>query len=115
MNNGLYKSQAIQNAPTIGLIPPYEYPAFRFLQGRGEIMLNSEDGPVTTLWEFLIHSRDSDYPLLLDGELFAKEDLLLIAADLLPQISDVIEHWVRKEGREKIIKMCQEIGIETES
>lgn len=101
-----------ENAPTVGVIPSYESPKWRFLQGRGEINLQTEDGPATTLWEFLIHSKDKEYPLFLDGELFTREDLLLRAAQLIPHIPDIIDKWVHKEGREKIKEMCKEVGID---
>ena len=99
-------------APTIGVIPIYESPKWRFLQGRGEINLGSQDGPATTIWELLLHNKDSKYPIYLDGELFSKEDLLLQAAQLLPHIPDVVDNWIRKEGREKLWEMCKEAGID---
>lgn len=100
------------SAPTRGVIPSYESPKLRFLRGRGEINLQSEDGPATTLWEFLIHSQDAAYPLFLEGELFTKEDLLLEAAQLLLHIPDVIENAVGREGREKIYAMCKDAGVD---
>jgi len=100
------------HAPMIGVIPSYESPKWRFLQGRGEINLQSEDGPATTLWEFLIHTKDNQYPLYLDGDLFSKEDLLLRAAQLLPHIPDVVDNWVTEDGRRKIHEMCKEIGAD---
>ena len=101
-----------ENAPTVGVIPSYESPKWRFLEGQGEINLQSEDGPATTLWEFLINARDGQYPLFLEGELFTKEDLLLKAAQLLPHIPDVVENWVGKGGRGSIYRMCKEKGID---
>lgn len=101
------------HAPTIGVIPSYESPKWRFLQGRGEINLQTEDGPATTLWEFLIHTKDDKYPLYLDGDLFSKEDLLLRAAQLLPHIPDIVDNWVGKDGgRRKIYEMCKDIGAD---
>jgi len=94
-------------APSVGVIPGYESPIFRFLQGRGEIHIGN-DGPATTLWEFLIHSKDSDYPLFLDGISYSKKYLLLCAAELLPHIPDEVRNWVFEEGRQKIWSMCLE-------
>lgn len=99
-------------APTLGVIPSYESPKFRFLQGRGEISLGSESGPATTLWEFLIHAKDSQYPLYLDGSLYSREDLLLEAAQLIPHIPDEVRRWVREEGRKKVWDMCVEAGLD---
>ncbi|WP_311065542.1 toll/interleukin-1 receptor domain-containing protein [Halomonas sp. DWK9] len=99
-------------APSIGVIPSYESPKWRFLQGRGEISLGSESGPATTLWEFLIHASDSEYPLFIEGEHFSKEGLLLRAAQLLPHIPDVVENWVGKEGAAQINEMCKDAEID---
>ena len=97
---------------TIGFIPIYESPLHRFLSGRGEIVINSAAGPVCNLWEFLIHRKECDYPLLLDGHFFSKNELLLRAADLLPEMQNEIDVLVGPEGRELIFDMCKEAGIE---
>lgn len=105
-------TKALSNfAPTLGIIPSYESPKHRFLQGRGEIKIG-QDGPATTLWEFLIHAKDSQYPLFLDGSLYAKKDLLEIAAQLLPHIPQEIEKWVSEDGRRRIWDMCIKAGFD---
>ena len=96
-------------APTIGVIPSYESPAFRFLQGRGEITLG-HNGPATTLWELLIHANVEEYPIYLDGRLYSKDDLLFAAAQLLPHIPEEVRKWVKEDGRQKIWNMCVESG-----
>src|SRR5690625_1796355 len=58
-----------ENAATIGVTPDYESPVIRFLQGSGEILINSIDGPTTTLWEMLVHLDDSKYPIYIEGEI----------------------------------------------
>lgn len=98
-------------APTLGVIPSYESPSWRFLQGRSEITIGS-DGPATTLWEFLIYEKDEQYPLYLDSKLYSKEDLLWEAAQLLPHIPDIVDNWVGKEGRYRIWDMCRKTGID---
>ncbi|MEX2477551.1 MAG: toll/interleukin-1 receptor domain-containing protein [Gracilimonas sp.] len=97
-------------APSVGVLPNYESPKFRFLQGRGEILIG-QDGPATTIWEFLVHSKDNEYPLYIDGETFHKRDLLLKAAELLPHIPEVVKNWVQEEGYQKIWEMCEQSGI----
>lgn len=99
-------------APTIGIIPSYASPKFRFLQGRGEIKIESQDGPATTLWELLLHLQDSEYPVYLEGELFTKNDLLFQAAQLLPHVPDVVESRIRADGREEIWRMCKDAGFD---
>jgi hypothetical protein len=102
------------NAPTVGVIPSYENPKWRFLQGRGEITIGSGNGPATTLWEFLLHTEDSGYPFFLEGEIFSKNDLLFRAAQLLPNIPDEVDRWVGKKGREDIWEMCKRAGFDQE-
>ena len=97
-------------APTIGIVPGYESPAYRFLQGRGEITLGT-NGPATTLWEFLILAKDSQYPLYLEGNIYSKDELLLEAAQLLPHIPETVKKWVGKDGYEKIWQICIEHDI----
>jgi hypothetical protein len=101
-------------APTICVVPSYSSPKFRFLQGRGEIKIHSEDGPSTTLWELLLHLKDDEYPIYLEGELFTKNDLFFQAAQLLPHIPEVVENWVQAKGREELWKMCKDAGFDPE-
>lgn len=97
-------------APTIGVIPSYESPKFRFLQGRGEITL-SKNGFATTLWEFLLHSKASEYPLYIEGDLYDKDALLQIAAGLLPHIPEQVKNCVNEDGYNRIFDMCKRSGF----
>lgn len=74
--------------------------------------IGSSEGPATTLWEFLVHAKDSQYPFYLDGQVFTKEELLLKAAQLLPHIPDVVENWVGREGRKKLWALCKQAGFD---
>jgi hypothetical protein len=96
---------------TIGFIPEYESPKWRFLEGIGDILIDSKDGPAASLWEVLIQCNDRDYPLCLEGEFFSKKDLLIKAAELLPHIPHVVEMHVKKKGRKIIQAMCNDFGI----
>lgn len=53
-------SVAVPSDNKVCVIPSYENLKWRFLQGRGEINIGSENGPASTLWEFLIHAQDAD-------------------------------------------------------
>lgn len=99
------------NAQTIAVIPSYESPKWRFLQGRGEININSEGGPASNLWEFLIYSEDANYPLFIEGESFTKDDLLLHAAQLLPHVQDELSHTLAKH-RKDLYELCRSAGID---
>lgn len=54
-------------------IPPWEDPIFRFLRGRGE--LTSKNGTFT-LYELLCHHPEDDFPLLVNGKVFSRDELL---------------------------------------
>ena len=98
-------------SPTVGKLPCYEEPVHRFLNGRCEMFIG-EDEKATTIWEFLIHAKDGDYPLFFEGNTFTKKDLLFEIARLLPHIPNEIEKWVGKDGREKLEKMCIDAGYD---
>ncbi|MDD4439801.1 MAG: toll/interleukin-1 receptor domain-containing protein [Tissierellia bacterium] len=101
-----------QNAPTVGVIPMYESPKDRFLEGRGEVELGSDDKMASTIWEFVLYSKDSAYPLFIGGDLYSKKDLLFRIANLLPHIPEEAEKWVQKGGKQKLWKMCVDAGFD---
>lgn len=92
-------------APSRGVVPVWESPVYRFLQGFGEVNLNNSEGPATTIFEFLIHSKNSAYPFWIGGELFTKEVLLLEVAQYMGADPQRVEKWVGKEGYQKIWQM----------
>lgn len=100
------------NAPTIGVIPTYESPKYRFLDGVGEIKLGTAEGPATTLWEALLYLKNDEYPISLEGELFSKEDLLFRAAQILAADPNRAIQWVQNEGKEKIWSICVAAGFD---
>lgn len=102
------------SAPLLGVIPSWESPKWRFLEGRGEIRLQTESGPVTTLWELLIHTPDNGYPLYFEGELYSKKELVARAAYLIPHIPDVAKGYVGEEGIKKIYDICIQNGEDPE-
>jgi TIR domain len=105
-------SRLAGGAPTIAVIPIYESPKFRFLQGRGEVNIGTADGPATSLWELLIHLPESGYPVFLGGESYEKENLLIRAAQILPHIPDVVKRYVGDSGYNEIWEMCKAAGID---
>lgn len=97
-----------KKAPTIGIIPIYQNPKYLFLSGRGEILIGNPDGPAASLWELILHLDHKQYPIYLDGELFYRKDILLRAADSIMHISEIVDNFVGKEGRNKIINILNE-------
>lgn len=102
-----------RQAPTHAVIPSYGSPVFRFFQGDGEL-LRGADGPAFTLWEALIHFKDSDYPMWLEGELYEKDWLLWQASQIIIARREEAERMVGSDGVAKIIAMCKAVGFDPE-
>ena len=49
------------NAPSRGVVPGWEDPSHRFLNGLGEVNLQDADGPATTIFELLVHGNSKKY------------------------------------------------------
>lgn len=92
-------------------MPSYEAIAYRFISGQGEMTVGM-DGPATTLWEFLIHSPDNYYPVVIGDKLYSKTDLLCEAATRMLHIPDVVKNWIGDDGFEKLRAMCVEAGLD---
>jgi hypothetical protein len=99
------------NAPTVCVIPPWESPKHRFLQGIGEVKLRTADGLAASMWELLLHLAETDYPLHLDGERFSREDLLLHAFENLNPQKFAVIGYVGEEGYAAIHAMCMARGL----
>lgn len=99
-----------KNAPTIGVASDFDSPESRFLRGRGEIFLNSSEGPATTLWELLVQLDDSKYPIYIGGNIYSKRQLLLVAANLITKIPHEVVMWVNEDGYQEIWDMCVKAG-----
>ncbi|EGR1126215.1 toll/interleukin-1 receptor domain-containing protein [Vibrio cholerae] len=108
-------SQLVQvlsfNAKSRGVIPIWEEPAYRFLQGLGEINMQTSNGRVTTIFEFLIHRDEHSYPFWLAGKSYEKEDLLYIVSQYLAVDPTRAKNWVGEDGYKKIWDMCIENGF----
>ena len=94
------------------VIPSYETPKHRFLEGRGELLLGDQEGFAFTIWEALVHFKESEYPIAIEGEVFTKADLLFHAAQNLSTMREQIVMWVKEEGFQKIWKMCVEFKLD---
>jgi len=101
-----------EGAPSRGVIPMWEDPAHRFLQGLGEINLQSSQGPASTIFELLVHGKDSEFPFWLAGRAYTKKELLFQVAQLLPHVPDRAKNWVQEDGYKKLWEMCVEYGFD---
>jgi hypothetical protein len=102
------------SAPTRGVVPSWESPVYRFLQGFGEVNINTSNGPATTIFEFLLHAKDPWYPFWIGGRLFTKKDLLWEVAQYMTADPQRVERWVKKDGYKQIFKLCKDEGINPE-
>lgn len=100
-----------KGAPTIAVVPEYESPVWRFTQGIGELKIANE-GPAFTLWEAVVHMREDQYPIGVEGEVFTKKDLLLYAAQSLGPNLDIVKRVVGDDGIQRIRKECIDAGID---
>jgi hypothetical protein len=101
-----------RNAPTVAVIPIWESPRHRFLQGTGEIHLGNAEGPAASLWELLLHLKDDQYPLYLEGQRFTKQELIIQAWESLNPLRQYVLGYVGEEGYERIRAMCLAEGLD---
>lgn len=100
------------NAHSRGVIPSWENPSYRFLNGLGEVNLQTSDGPATSIYELLVHSKDTDFPFWLAGKSYTKIELLLHVAQIIGPDPDRIKGWVQEEGYKKLCDMCIENNLD---
>lgn len=97
------------------VVPIYEFPEYRFLQGLGELKVGSAEGPATTLWELLVDFDDNQYPVDIEGNTFTKNDLLIQASEILAGDKNRAASRVGEDGVKKIHEMCRNISIDPNS
>jgi len=95
-------------APSRGVIPGWENPSYRFLQGLGEVNLQSSDGSTTTIFEFLLYGKEEEYPFWLAGKIYSKKQLLEYVAKIIGPVPERIRRIVGEDGFDKLFKMCVE-------
>lgn len=71
-----------QGCPARGISPIYENPQWRFLQGRGELVLNNEDGGAFNLFEAADFSEDY-FPLYVYDQPHTRKEIILAVAKAL--------------------------------
>jgi hypothetical protein len=97
--------------PIQAVVPPWEEPIFRFLDGLAELKIGP-DGPAFTLWEALVHFDDSHFPIKVGEREFARHELLFRAADIFNAGAfDRAERAVGRDGLEKIKDACRQAGF----
>jgi hypothetical protein len=104
-------AEQIVGAKTVTVVPLYQRPVERFLNGEGELTLGIE-GPAFTMWEALLNFGPDAFPLYVEGETLERDLMLQRAAEILarrPEAAAIIGD----DGREKVAEMCRtEIGLD---
>jgi hypothetical protein len=96
--------------PIQTVVPSWEDPVSRFLNGLGELQI-STDGPAFTLREALVHFEDSRFPIKIRDRELSKPELLARAADIFNAGAfDRAECAVGRDGSEKIKDLCRQAG-----
>ncbi|MGH7867596.1 MAG: hypothetical protein ACREP9_08180 [Candidatus Dormibacteraceae bacterium] len=99
--------------PTEAVVPSYEDPIARFLNGLGEFQVHPGGG-VFTLWEALVNFSDSQFPIKVCNREFPKQELISRAADIFSAgVFDRAERMVGRSGLQKVKDLCRQAGLAT--
>ena len=71
-----------QGCPVVGVDPSYENPQWRFLQGRGELYVNTRNGGAFNLFE-TAQFPDDAYPMYVHERPHSRRDIVLEVAKAL--------------------------------
>jgi len=97
--------------PIQAVVPSWEEPITRFLNGLGELRIGP-DGPAFTLWEALVRFDDLHFPIKVGDREFARHELLFHAADIFNAGAfDRAERVVGRDGLEKIKDACRQARL----
>ncbi|EMH9753287.1 TPA: toll/interleukin-1 receptor domain-containing protein [Proteus mirabilis] len=99
-------------APYRGVIPSWENPEYRFLNGLGEVNLQTIDGKTATIFELLIYSKDDQFPFWLAGKSYSKRELLMEVSRIIGADPTRVKKWVSDDGYKLLWDMCVENGLD---
>ncbi|WP_429201230.1 toll/interleukin-1 receptor domain-containing protein [Aeromonas veronii] len=99
-----------QGCPVRGVTPSYENPQWRFLQGCGELLVNTENGGAFNLFE-AAEFPDEHFPLYIYNQPRSRNDIVLaVAKALYYDNQDVIP--LSEEHRKKMKDICRNHGYD---
>ena len=101
-----------EGANSRGVIPVWEDPAHRFLQGLGEVNLAGPGTLTTNLFEFLLSATEDDYPFWLGGKSYKKLELLYKASEIIAYDSDRVVDSIGEDGLNDLRRICVEGGVD---
>ena len=102
-----------QGCPIRGISPSYENPQLRFLQGRGELFANTEDGAAFNLFE-AAEFPDKYYPLYVYDKPHSREEIILEVARAL-YYGNYDELRLVSGQRERLIELCKTYEYDIEA
>ena len=94
------------NAPSRGVIPVWEDPAYRFLKGLGEVNMMTAFGSTTNIFEFTLCATSDSFPFWLGGKSYTKRQLLTHIAEIMAYDRELVEDRVGASGVKDLRKMC---------
>lgn len=102
-----------QSCPLRGITPSYENPQWRFLQGRGELFANNEDGGAFNLFE-AAEFPDKDFPLYIHDRTYTKKQIVCEVVKALYYRS-YDELRLSDERKSTMKTLCKEHGFDLEA
>ena len=97
---------------TRGIFPSYESPAYRFIQGRGELQLGNQDGGAFNLYDAILYIPKEDYPMAIENEVFHRATLIFHAADSLVHDPARVKLLIGEEQFNRVWALCVQAGID---
>jgi hypothetical protein len=102
-----------QGAPTRGVAPSYEDPQWRFLQGRGELLANNQEGGAFNLFE-AAEFPDEWFPLYVKDRQYSKKEIVsAVASALFHGSHDEIR--LMSSRRDRMLALCKQYGFDIEA
>ena len=101
------------SSPVRGVAPSYENPQWRFLQGRGELLANNQEGGAFNLFE-AAEFPDKDFPLYIYGRQYTKKQIVFEVAKAIYYGSHD-ELRLAPDRKKRMLKLCKEYGYDVKS
>lgn len=93
------------------VVPLYQRPVERFLNGDGELTLGVE-GPTFTIWEALLDLPEATLPMYVEGEVLDRRTLLLRAGETLTMRPQAAES-IGPDRRARVVELFKaELGCD---
>ena len=102
-----------QGCPVVGVDPSYENPQWRFLQGRGELYVNTRNGGAFNLFE-AARFPDDAYPIYVHERPHSRRDIVIAVAKALFYLS-YDELSLSDDNRKQMKAICKQHGFDLDA